>query len=291
MKGKHRHELETNALAKWLAATIERARPYGPTVLGVVVAILVFFIVFSYLSRSTTAQQSAAWSAYITAMETPIYTDQVFRSAMELLKVSAEENVGTSMQRWSDVTWADGQVWMASRLFLRDRDAAREALSRAASVYNSLLRSSPDSQVSDRAHFGLGRIYEMQNDLERAKQEYASVRGGFTQLAEARAKQIDDQQSRKELERALDWLTTAEPPRRPSPSGPGVPGRQPELSPGNLQMPAAASGEEQTLEDILGRLETASEAADSDRYDTGESVPPDDASSGESPAEEDTSGE
>ena len=47
---------------------------------------------------------------------------------LEQLRQSAEEYPGTKMQQLADITWADGQVWLASRNYLYNRAAAKEAL-------------------------------------------------------------------------------------------------------------------------------------------------------------------
>jgi hypothetical protein len=282
MKSQHRHELETNVLAKRMANVIEKSRPYGPTILGVLVAIVIFIVVFSYLSSSSAARQREAWSQYFAAVETPIVDEQVFQQSMQLLKLTAEEHADTPMQQWADITWADGQLWFASRVYFQNRETANEALSRATSVYKSLLRTSSDQRMIDRANFGLARIYEMQNDLKRAKDYYALVHGGFSALADMNAKQIDDLKSREELEKSLSWLLTAKPPVRPAPVGPGTPGQQPEFSAGDMNMPAAtANGQtpaapEPSIDDIINRFEKASQSDKSNRYDSSGATPSED---------------
>jgi hypothetical protein len=224
-------------------------------------------------------------------MQTPNFD---FNQSMQMLKLSAEEHPDSPMQQWADITWADGQVWVASQAFLQNRAGATEAMSRAANTYKSLIKTATDEGLVDRANFGLGRIYEMQNDLERAKEHYALVRGGFAELAKARVEEIDDPTSKEELVQTLSWLSKAEVPRRPAPAGPGTPGKQPLFSPGELQMPAsgtdakADSAGEASIDDLLNRLDTATDAGEGDRYMEGESAPSDqtptnEADAGDSP--------
>jgi hypothetical protein len=297
MKGKHRHELETNELARRLAAGIEKSRPYGPTILGVLVAIVVCLMILSYLSSASATQQAEAWSQYFTAMQTPNVN---FEQSLQMLKLSAEEHPGTPMQQWADITWADGQLWLASAAFLQNRDAATAALSRAADTYNSLLKTATEERIADRANFGLGRVYEMQDDLPRAKEHYALVGGGFAELAKARVEQIEGKSTGEQLTQTMSWLSTAELPKRAAPIGPGTPGRQPLFSPGELQMPTAgmsgretngaapggsgadSTGSEASLDELINHFKEASKSDDTDRYDTSKSLPSDDSSTDES---------
>ena len=65
--------------------------------------------------------------------------------------VLAEEHPGTTMQQLSDVTWADSQVWLAARNYLYDRTGAMEALEKATSRYQSVLGTSKDERLLNRA--------------------------------------------------------------------------------------------------------------------------------------------
>ena len=297
MKAKHRHELETNELAKRLADVIEKSRPYGPTILGVLVAIVVGVMLLSYLSTASSQEQADAWSQYFAAMQTPSVD---FDQSMQILKLSAEEHPNTPMQQWADITWADGQLFFASRVFLQNRDAATEALSRAANAYQSLVKSATEKKIVDRANFGLGCIYEMQDDLDRAKEHYALVGGGFADLAKDRLEKLDDKVTREQLAQSMAWLSKAELPQRPMPSGPGQPGAQPNFSAGDLQMPAAgasgseagspaasgggdvSSGSNATLDDIFNRFNAATETDKANRYDASEAKPGEDTSTDKS---------
>jgi hypothetical protein len=288
MKAKHRHELETNALAKRLAAGIEKSRPYGPTILGVLVAIVVCVMLLSYLNSASAERQSEAWSQYYAAMQTPGYN---FDQMMTLLKQAAEEHPETAMQEWADVTWADGKLYMASQLYLQNRNASSDAMSQAFNTYNALLKTASDTRVIDRANLGLGRIYEMQDDLEKAKEHYALVGGGFAELAKTRVERLDDKSAREQLADTMSWLSKAPLPVRTAPAGPGTPGKQPLFAPGDLEMPAGqASGGETSatqsggagattgssgasLDELFQRFNAASKSDEANRYDASESAP------------------
>src|SRR5262249_32267107 len=82
---------------------------------------------------------------------------------------------------------------------------------------------------------GLARIFELQGDLEKAKAEYKLVTGGFAASAENRIKELEKPGTKE----TYAWLATAEGPRTAAPLGPGVPGQQPQLAPGEIGLPAA----------------------------------------------------
>ena len=258
MKSQHRHELETNWLAKRLAEWIERLRPYGSTVLGTLVVIAAVLIGFSYYSGSSSGRQSEAWASYNQAIEGWI-------PDIEKLRQSAEEHAGTTMQRWADMTWADGHVWMAARDYVRNRAAAMEALNRASGTYRNLIEESGDERLRSRAHFGLARGYELRGELDKAREEYLQVSGGFEQLAKARLEELAEPKTKE----TYDWLATAQAPRRTTPAGPGTPGERPDFSAGGLDIPGqpaeGASDAPASVDDLFRGFELP-EVPD-DRYD------------------------
>lgn len=266
MKSEHRHDLETNALAKRLAVAIEKLQPYMSTVIGIAVTVVVVLLGISYMSGASSARQSEAWNTYNQAVEGLIPN-------LVQLQRSAEDHAGSPMAKWANVTWADGQVWMASRAFLQDRDASMEALNRAESAYRSLLIDADDPQLVNRAHFGLGRVFELRGDLEKARDEYALVQGGFESLAVQQIEKLEEQQTQQ----IYEWLATARAPRRRAPAGPGTPGERPDFSAGELDMPEM--GEQPsieagtTVEDLFqGLTDPQQEPADELGATTDESV-------------------
>ena len=233
MKSQHRHELETNALAHRVAAFIDVLRPYSSIIFGTVAAIAVLMLGISYFSGESAARQREAWDAFNQAIEGPA-------PDLGLLHKSAEENAGTTMQEWADATWADGQLWLASMQYLQNRSVAADSLGRAMSAYQSLLKDTSEPELISRAHFGLARAYELRNELDKAREEYMAVDGGFSLVAKQRAVDLE----KKRTKDAYDWLATAQTPRQPAPGGPGTPGQRPQFSEDQLDMPqSAAPGE------------------------------------------------
>ena len=201
--------------------------PYVPKVIGGIVAMVVLWIIWSYVSGSSAARNNVAWDSYNHAIGAQPMN-------VEMLHQAAEENPGTPMQEMANVTWADSQAMQASQNYIYNRSAANKALEQAASAYRGVIQSSQDERLVGRARLGLARVYEMQNDLEKARAEYAQVTGPYAKYAKAQAERL----AKPEAKETYAWLATAEPPRPRAPMGPGTPGQKPEFSPGDLSLPA-----------------------------------------------------
>jgi predicted negative regulator of RcsB-dependent stress response len=261
MKSEHRHELETNWLAHHTAIWLERIQPYNSLIVGALLTILILMFAYSYFGGETSARQSAAWNSYNEAVEGGA-------PDIDRLRESAEEFPDSPMQQLADITWADGQLFLASRFYFANRAASNDAMSRASGAYLGLLRQSEDERVKSRAHFGLARIYELQNQLDKAKEEYKLVTGGFAAVAENRIKELD----KPDTKETYAWLATAEGPRATAPIGPGIPGQQPQFAPGELDLPAAKTPAEEkpiSVDDLFegfGGATTTKEIEGVDRY-------------------------
>ena len=268
MKSAHRHELGTNVLAHRLESFVERYRPYLSKVLFGALAVVALIFIWSYVSGSSGARHNEAWDAYNQAVGSlPPNLDQLRRMA--------EENPGTPMQQMADVTWADGQVYMASRNYIANRTAANESLNKAASAYQGVIQSSDDERLTGRAGLGLARVYEMQNELEKARAQYEQVTGSFAKYAKAQAERL----AKPEAKETYAWLATAKAPISRPPMGPGIPGQRPEFAPGEISLPngteadagkaEATQGAAETFENLLKDMQRESKANETDdRYKT-----------------------
>jgi hypothetical protein len=284
MKSEERHRLETNLMAEHLGDWIDRLRPYATTVAGILLFVFIAMFAWSYLSGSSSAWQKQAWDAYNDAVASPAMPN------LEMLRESAEAHPGTKMQQLADITWADGQLWLATRDFLYNKAGVTDALGRATTAYQSILKTSDDSRLQNRARLGLARVYEMQNELDRAREEYSKVTGGYADFAKERAKHLGE----KKTQDAMEWLATAVPPRRPSPTGPGTPGQTPSFSAGDMPLPGAAptntaqpggAGEGASIESFLHGLDLNKEPGSTpDRYGTDKAPPVGEQPAAEQPA-------
>lgn len=227
MKSAHRHELQTNSLAQQLDSGIEKLRPYTSTIVVVFVAVAVLFLIWSYVSKSATVRQEEAWSAYNEAIST-------LPPSLERLDRASVEHPNTAMQQLADVTWADGQVYIASQNYIYNRASATDALKKATSRYLNVLQTTDDERLVNRAHLGLARVYEMQGQLDKAIEEYSKIKGGYKEYAEIQVERLKE----PEAAETYAWLAKAQPPRMTPPAGPGTPGEKPEFSTGDISLPA-----------------------------------------------------
>lgn len=250
MKSEHRHQLETNDLSARLARAIENLKPFtGQIVTGIAALILVYLGLTIWNAQSAQREQEA-WDAFAFAADT---RDPELKGLQGV--ASSEEYAGTNMQEWAYAGWADRQVLIAMELCLRDREQANDHLRNVSGVYEQLASSANDPQVLNRARFGLARVYELQNKLDEARQQYLTVRGDLEPQASERAKQLDSEEVRE----ACSWLATAELPKLDLTGGQGATGERPDFE---ADLPTTQSTtDEITAESLKKLLDDSTEAA------------------------------
>ncbi len=257
MKTERRHDLGTNELARWTAVWVEKIKPYSSLLTAVVVVLLGMAAVGSMWDSASESKQEAAWDAYALAVNS---------GDMEMTKMQRVANddvhAGTEMQEWARATWADRQLFLATQTYLIDRESSQEKLRRIVPAYEQLAESTGDGQLRNRARFGLAQVYELQNKLEEARQQYDLVRGDLEPLARIRA----DHLLSPGVKESYEWLATAELPKSALQSAPGTPGSRPAFE-ADLPDASGASSDfgGQSLEEILGGLSTGES---DDRYGT-----------------------
>lgn len=253
MKTERRHELETNTLAQGLNDWGDKLRPYSSAILGVIAALLAIYIIASMWNSYQMSRDRAAWDAYQAAV---MEGDAELTSLQRL--ANGEDFAGTDVQEWALLGWADRQLLLASRMYLTNRDTAKEKLTNIVEVYQQFADSGSTPEIRNRARLGLARLNEMEGELDEAKQNYQRVEGALSTIAEERIKTLDS----KPAQATIDWLATAELPKPATPSGPGTPGDRPgfeastpktdPLGVGGPLGTAPATAE--SLEDILSGL-------------------------------------
>lgn len=247
MDSEHRHELQQNELAAWLAGVVEKLKPYGSLIAISVVGLVLVYTAWGFYQNSSANKDAADWDLYTTAM---------LSQAPDLaaLQAAADEfGDSGSVADWSSITLADGRLYAASLGWLLDRVKAAEALGQAREQYERLVVTKDVSPVvRHRAQLGLARSYELEGNVPQAIEAYEQVQGAFKQLAEDRIAALSEPEAQSDFE----WLLTAQSPAIRAPLGPGIPGMQPEFTPDALDalleepMEEAAS-DDQTLDDIL----------------------------------------
>ena len=248
MKTERRHDLETNELARFTAEGIEKVKPYGAQVFGTALVVVGVLILLSLWGTASETKDAAAWTDYAQAFAAE---DDDLLSLQQV--ALSDEHHGTVMQEWAHITWADRQTALASRQYLVDREDANERLNEAAAVYEELERGATSEAVLERARFGLGRIYEMQNRLDEARDKYDSVRGAYELIARSRS----DNLAKPEVQEAFQWLASAE---LPKPKATGATGDKPKF---DINLPNSDTSQKRSLEDILG---FGNSGDSSDRY-------------------------
>lgn len=197
MDSEHRHELEENVLAKWLEEKIETLKPQLPFIATGVVVVVAALVGSSIYRQSAAEATGDRWRAFSLAM-------QGDSPSMDALKQTSLDYPDTGVAEWADITWADGKLWDASNRYLNDRTNAEAAIAEAKAVYESLTDAS-NSEIADRAAYGLARVLEMEGDFEAARDQYARVAGPFAPLAERRAEQLTGDRPKAEY----GWLVNA----------------------------------------------------------------------------------
>jgi len=134
-------------------------------------------------------------------------------------------------------------------MYLVNRDSAMKLLSSIAGNYDQIATTSASDELRNRARLGQGRVSEMRNRLDEARQYYASVEGPLAVVAAARLKALEA----KGIDETTKWLARAELPRPAPPTGPGSPGVRPGL---DADVPPAEGADPfdptRTMEDFLG---------------------------------------
>jgi len=274
MKSDHRHELQTNDLSAKLASLIENLKPYTGQIIAGLVLLAVAYVGLSMWESQAKVREQAAWDAYALATDT---SDPELNGLQRIAE--DEEYAGTKMQEWAYVSWSDRQVLNAMQTSLFDRNKTNERLRSVSGIYENLASSATDPQVRNRAKFGLGRVYELQNKLDEAKQQYLQVSGDLQPLASQRAEQLDSEEVRE----ASTWLATVELPKRDLTGGQGATGQRPDFSAG-LPSTSNDSINPKSLEELLGDFN--SESPGENRYGEEEAASESDDESGAAATEE-----
>jgi len=259
MKTERRHDLETNTLALRLTGWIEKLKPHTGMLVGVLVILCGVAVVSSFWAAESEKKNQTAWAAFAAAHSA---TDPELTKLREV--ADQDEYSGTSMQEWAYVTWADRQVLLASGDYLIDRKSADDRLKRVVGIYEGLSNGVADAVVQNRARFGLARVFEMQNKLEEAREQYSQVGGDLQPMAILRAEQLDS----SKVQEACAWLASAELPRRSFDGAAGGSGTRPSFDASLPDASLSESSDEpdpRSLEEILGTA-GEKEAASDERY-------------------------
>lgn len=247
MDSEHRHELEENDLASWLAEKIEDVKPHLPAIGVGIVLLIAGLIGLNGYRASSQAAEADRWRDFAVALEGAAPN-------ADLLQQAVDTNPGTTVAEWAEVTWADGKLFEAANGYFRDRKAADESVDSAIEVYERMT-SAKDRAVSQRANFQLARAFELQGKLEEAREQYARVTGPFAAVATNRAEQLESE----DVQASYAWITAT----KNGPAATGVGSALGDFEPDDIALPEVdAADADATLQDLLDKVEEEVDAAD-----------------------------
>jgi hypothetical protein len=203
MKSQRRHELQHNELAQWLINTIEVLKPYQNLILAVVVAIVVALGAYKWWSWTATAQTTQAWNDLNAAL--------IGGNIDRLAKVP-EDYPGTTAARVATVLQADFRLAGGCDQLFVNKAPAEEQLSKAIELYRSDMNQDDQSELIERAVFGLARARESKGELDAANRSYQDVVKNWPHGAySAAAQQRIDDLKRTETKRMYDDFASFDP--------------------------------------------------------------------------------
>jgi predicted negative regulator of RcsB-dependent stress response len=242
MKAQHRHELNTNELAEWLEAAIEKAKPYSRAIVGAILAVAIVIGVYAYVNALGRRTVAAASDQYINALQS-----LQAEGPLELQRI-AEDYRGTEPAVLAQLVLAEQQLNQGAGGLYVNKPAAETELSHAVGSFTQVLQTTKDPMLRAWALYGLGRAHESQGQLERARLDYqklideypnsslvSAARGHLAQLNETSVKEF------------YDWFAKQNPQPAGLESGSGVPGFKPSFdlteppAPGDLKFPEPGS--------------------------------------------------
>ncbi len=244
----HRHQLEKNLLADWLAEKVEVLKPYGTqlAVAGLVAVAAIIGAIYYFSQADTVTPRS--WQAYFAAFGED---DKAAEALKEVFETKPHVK-GTSAELWARLSYADQRFQFAAVQLAQDAQEAKEALSDAEKALTPIEGKTRDPLLLARSRYSLARIYETQNKLNKARDYYQKVAesGKDTALGKRAAEAVKRLAPDSEASQVLAWLAEQKPPTTKGPGsgssffdsfGSGF-GQEPTLPERpNLNLPGAGS--------------------------------------------------
>lgn len=235
MKSERRHELQHNLLLDWLKDSSETIKPYANAIIGVLVLALVAFFAWSWWSKQSAADKAAGWTAFFDARTSGKPSD---------LQDVAERYAGSPAAHWSQTVAADMNLETGCQELFQNKALANQHLQEARDGYLTVLDQTRNSELRQRATYGLGQSYEAmagtrqsQGELESAIEQYKKLvdewpNSVYAHMARQRLKALE----RDETKEFYDAFAKYEPPGQR-----GATGERPIFDPGALSEPAPSS--------------------------------------------------
>lgn len=231
MKTERRHELATNFLADWLGAKIEEIKPYSTAILATLMGVIVAGGAFVYMNRRSGDRTARDWQHYFLALDESLKSGEI-----DSLRDAVDTMGASEAGLWARLSLADNQLTKGLEQLFTDRTKANELLQSAVDNYKKTREgAAARSFLDERATLGLAQAYESLNLLDKAEEEYASIKSKWPQstfLAEAERRLGDLQ--KPSTKAFYDWFARQE-PKPPKSDGPGEPGAKPKFDMNNLE--------------------------------------------------------
>lgn len=211
MQSDRRHELETNDLADWATAIVERLRPHLRTVALAAAAAVIGLAAWTLVDSRRRAASEESWNAFLAAMAS---------GQAAALDGVATRYPGTPAAQWARLVVADGLLDQGSSLLYSDRPQAEQRLQAAVAAFSTLLASRPLDFVAERATFGLAKARENLGGIAEARRGYEAVVAEYPdsavrRFAEQRIAALDREPTRQ----WYDWFSQQKPAPQPTADG------------------------------------------------------------------------
>jgi len=231
MKRERRHELQTNALADWLAGVISVIKPYRHAILVVALVLGLACVLVGWWTRQAATGAEQAWEELHRAVEAN--REMMFANTAPLDDL-VDKYPATEVAYWAAMVAADLYLKQGCEQVMRDKAAANQQLQKALEHYLTILKECREAALRERATFGAARTYEAlsgtrraENELPKAMEYYERLlqewpTGPYAQLAARRL----DALRKRDTKQFYDMLAQYEPRAvfpagRPSGSGVG----------------------------------------------------------------------
>ncbi len=215
MKTERRHELQHNTLADIMSDVGENAKPYAKAILGVLLAGIVVFGTYLYLSKRSEAEEAASWDLTWQALSNPETGKQ-----MEQLREAADKFPDKQAGLWAQLTLADLELNRGVAALFIERSVAQNELRTAVEDYQAVEKHGTHPLMRQHALFGIGRADESLIQLDDARAAYDKLIKDYPNGPYFnRAKQRVENLASDSTKRWYDWFRDAE----PTASGKGSP--------------------------------------------------------------------
>ena len=209
----HRHELEKNLLADWLAEKIDLLKPYAiQLTVGGLIALAAIVGAIVYFAQENTSS-ARGWQAYFTA-----FGEQKVEEALKAA-IDKPEVRGTPAELWARLAYADRQFGIAAFQAAQDPTEAKAALADAEKALMEIEDKTKDPMILERCRFSLARVYETQNKLNKAREYFQKVAESSQDSAvgKAAAEAVKRLEPKGEVTQVIGWLAEQKPPPKKTP--------------------------------------------------------------------------